>query len=585
MIRTAGAYGITINLLNPSDGTQVARLTDTARRPEEILTVVRRQTLRLRESLGEPSATVERSRAILSRTWLPSIKALHLYTQAVTTINLRDSVPLMRAMPDRPLNGNDWAALEQLGREAVHEDPTFARAAVMLAYTIANQGRPREEFLPYAERALALAETATPQERYFILASFHQLRGGGANRPRTPEEREDLEKAVTAYESLFALQPDHYDLANNLRFAYSYLGRDRDRAWMDLRIAEARPRSVEENLGVANRMLREGNWDGARRFGGRAAAALSPASTAADPTQAATARLFDAYVAWLQDDPRSALSVVERVAATADRLRDADRDAFRTRLWPLYVALGRLRDAERTTDAMRRADGNDSVDTLLGEMAQAHVLWDRGDTTRFRELVGRWGEPLPPDFPPALSGRIESLIRAGFYENAERDLEQFKRRMQLVRLADGIAANFSAALERARGRPDAAIALFRKARTLAAYPERFLTNGQGQYYSSELASALETTGRLSEAIAVLEEAGADRVGIVIENALNRWLRGRAQLVRLYRKSGQVDEARGVEDQLLKLLAVADADHPLVAELKARRVADVAIVRSSRSTIK
>jgi hypothetical protein len=117
---------------------------------------------------------------------------------------------------------------------------------------------------------------------------------------------------------------------------------------------------------------------------------------------------------------------------------------------------------------------------------------------------------------------------------------------------------------------------------LAAYPERFLTNGQGQYYSSELASALETTGRLSEAIAVLEEAGADRVGIVIENALNRWLRGRAQLVRLYRKICQVDEARGVEDQLLKLLALADADHPLVAELKASRAADLGSGQSSRS---
>ncbi len=45
--------------------------------------------------------------------------------------------------------------------------------------------------------------------------------------------------------------------------------------------------------------------------------------------------------------------------------------------------------------------------------------------------------------------------------------------------------------------------------------------------------------------------------------------GDAQLARLYRKSGEA-RAREIEARLLKLLAAADADHPLVLELRSRR---------------
>jgi hypothetical protein len=47
-------------------------------------------------------------------------------------------------------------------------------------------------------------------------------------------------------------------------------------------------------------------------------------------------------------------------------------------------------------------------------------------------------------------------------------------------------------------------------------------------------------------------------------------RANAQLASLYRRNGQEDKARGIEARLLKLLAHADADHPLAAQLKARR---------------
>jgi hypothetical protein len=63
---------------------------------------------------------------------------------------------------------------------------------------------------------------------------------------------------------------------------------------------------------------------------------------------------------------------------------------------------------------------------------------------------------------------------------------------------------------------------------------------------------------------------SDRVAVIASNTPNRWLRANAQLASLYRRNGQEEKARAIEARLLKLLAHADADHPLAAQFKARR---------------
>ena len=57
---------------------------------------------------------------------------------------------------------------------------------------------------------------------------------------------------------------------------------------------------------------------------------------------------------------------------------------------------------------------------------------------------------------------------------------------------------------------------------------------------------------------------------MVGKTVNRWIRTSAQLARLCRKNGQEAEARALEACVLKLLAQADADHPLVRELRVRR---------------
>lgn len=86
----------------------------------------------------------------------------------------------------------------------------------------------------------------------------------------------------------------------------------------------------------------------------------------------------------------------------------------------------------------------------------------------------------------------------------------------------------------------------------------------------KLAEALEAIGNVSEAIDTLEEVVGDRVEAIAGNTPNLWLRANAHLARLYHKSGHADKARAIEAHLMKLLAAADADHPLVVELGRRR---------------
>lgn len=45
------------------------------------------------------------------------------------------------------------------------------------------------------------------------------------------------------------------------------------------------------------------------------------------------------------------------------------------------------------------------------------------------------------------------------------------------------------------------------------------------------------------------------------------MRVQLQVAKLYRKLGREEEAKGVKSELLKLLAYAEPDHPILAELK------------------
>ena len=405
-------YTLTLDIINPATGTPLPTLTDHAPAQSDVLAAVRRQVLRIRETFGEPATSIERSREAFQRAALPSLEALNLFAQAKAMINLRPVNPV-----------SEWVTIEKIAREVIQADAAFPGGPILLAWALTNQSRGKEG-QEHRERALLLADNATPQERYFIIASVHGANARGPGGGRLPQRNREqpttrwaniaqpreLEKAAAAMEALFALQPDHYAIKGNLRNVYQLLGRERDLAWMNLRLADARPWSVDVNLEVANQLLREGNVDGARRYGARAESALSPGSSAADPNLAAGVRLFRAYVAWLQDDPAETLRTLNQVAASAAKLPDTERRQLYLRIWSLYAAVGRLQEAEQAIEAIRPADPNDLENTIVADMARADLFEDRGDVTRLRELAATaWRDPLPATARPMLANRVPFL--------------------------------------------------------------------------------------------------------------------------------------------------------------------------------
>ena len=91
--------------------------------------------------------------------------------------------------------------------------------------------------------------------------------------------------------------------------------------------------------------------------------------------------------------------------------------------------------------------------------------------------------------------------------------------------------------------------------------------------ASPLAKALTAAGNWAEAARVLETATATQWRhYAINGPTSGWIATRNRLANLYRSMGRAKEADVIDAELLKLLAVADRDHPVLLRLKARQVA-------------
>jgi serine/threonine-protein kinase len=568
--QAVGTYQIVSDIVDPATRTTMATLTDRASQRSDVLAAVRRHTLRIREALGEPSSSIERSRQALEQAKLPTLKALHLYAQASMTMDANPTPSL-----DQQLGA------ERTLREAVEDDPTFARAVLQLAMAnvrleLWNRNRNLPglaagdrgpHIMRYTERAFQLADTATPLERLRIIGSFHHTRTG------TPEEPQKVAQTAAAWEELSALQPDDEAVMTLLQNCYRVLGRAHDAMALDSRLADARPRNVEMNLRVAKQLLTQSHFDGARRYALRAQTALSPSMAAAQPQRAVSIRLLPALAAWLGDNARETLRLVDQVAATEEQLSLAERREIGQSLWPIYAALGRIGQAQLLLDALRASKGSD-VENQRVEVSRASFFDVIGDGRRLREVVAAWPDAIPESAQRA--GELAYFIEAGRLKAAERELQWWDRHSKnFGRGGEVIHLNFAGAIELARAHHATAIDLLQNSmQTMRVAPadRGWSLSGQGQWAAPKLAEALEKAHRLPEAIAILQEAGARRNEVAVGGSyrIDWWMRHYAQLGRLYRKNGQTREAEAVEAHLLKLLTVADPDYPLLLELRARQ---------------
>lgn len=327
---------------------------------------------------------------------------------------------------------------------------------------------------------------------------------------------------------------------------------------MRVRRAEARPRNVRLNVDAAAVLVDEGNLVAARRYAARAEAALSADAEGETPGEWSDVQFFRAHLDWVEEKPGESLARARRVAGAIDRIPQGPRTNVTTQLVYLYLALGRLKSAQELAERSRVWDGN-APQTL------AYALREHGDLDRLREYMTTAWTHDHPSIITRLGWRVEFLVPAGMLDDAQREADRYRHQTPETALESSFYPYIMGMLEMGRGHPREA------ARFLdpwLAAPNKATALHNFQWPAQKLAEAWEALGDTPKAIAVLEETG-ERPPTLLA-ARHMWLGSKAQLARLYRKNGQERKARAIEDRLLKMLAVADADHPLLKELRARR---------------
>jgi tetratricopeptide (TPR) repeat protein len=536
-------YLFGVELVDPKQGTSLAGFSEESTGMDGSLAAMRRISDRVRAALGETPAPEDRERASLAKVTTSNLRALQLYSQADL---------LMGSVND------SQAGAEELLRQAVAEDPNFASAYIHLAHAINNQDRPPEDYLPYAETAFRLSETTSDRERYFIRGSYYYFLG-------------QRDKAIAAWEALVSLYPDHGWAVGNLTNLYE-LPQDLEKVvQIEARLADSYPRSFGFNWHAAyNFVVWKRDPARARPYLRRAGELVTPEVTDEFRWSASWMELLPFTERWLEGDLEAAASELDRVAATIDSLPRGARDVFALKTTLGYLTLGRLEAASRASEKI--------FDPVVRNDTIAQIAFFQADAPALEDRLRFSGERSLGLISPGWWETIAILqARAGLVQDARRYVRAAKEnvkvggwrgRLNAVRNQQDHPALHTVPggeIALSQGNLSGAIFELEEAMKLEAEWNRMKP---AFYLASEsLASALKKKGDTKRAIEVLERASERKFQAVINNNSGPyWLRSRFELARLYRSVGRVEDARAVEADLRKLLALADADHPILLEL-------------------
>ena len=452
----------------------------------------------------------------------------------------------------------DYEGAHALLESALAEDPDFASARILKAWALANQiwlghvrwqstsADPRGALvLADAEEAHRRMHTTTEIERSFIAGSYHELRGKFAA-PGTVATTE-FQRARTAYEAVLRLVPNHYWTLNNLSSVYAELGLDHEGRELSGRLSDSRPNRSGPALSACRFFLERGELDRARLYAERARLANQQVAVTGRPPPSRLAgdhlwlRLFDATAAWVAGDGHRAAQLTDAMAATSVKITDqAERQLPIEYVLRMYVTLGRL----------------DAAGSLLAFLDQpdrarlhALVLWQQARRDALATLL-RQNYPTPDR--RRIPGIQILLMPAGLIDEARSSLLDDESSTTLV--VRGQIAQHA-------GNHAAAAAYFERA--MGAVSPIDLHYEDGLIAVAALASTYETLGDVPRAIRTLEpfksRQGASM--LMLPNG-HLWMHTQASLAALYRGVGRSADADGIEQQLSRLLAIADADHPL-----------------------
>jgi serine/threonine-protein kinase len=550
--RIGGTYVISSQILNPEDGLVATSLIEEAHTQAELLPAVRRQAFRVREALGEMLSTIQQSQTALEKVTTPSLHALQLYSQADSLIR----------------SGKD-AAAEELLKDTIDEDKDFASAYILIAHAIHNQGRPSAEYVPYAERAVQLAKRASGVERYFILGSYYGLLADAAG--SSTHAVAHRRRSADAYEALLRLKPDHFWGVGNLYFTYESLKLEPEATEMTARMADVRSQSVLFHIKAAERLLWKGDSQRARTYIARAKAldwaqALDK-GTAGRQADDRLAHIFafEAYEPWLRGDVSGVLRVADDLRRRFEGAKGghASTHPLPTTLPNMYVGLGRFRDAR--TVALSLAPNDTRSRWMYSAVRGQAFLGDRDAVGPLRDMLVAFQEPRAF---PVNAVTVSDLIRLGMLDKAREVADLAKE--GLSRSPAFHLPEIEGHLALAEGHIDEGVRVFE---SLANRPG--MAPNDLLRMASTLSDAWTVRGDIQRATKILEDTTLDRElwkACVTDYyyGVASWIHARDELAELYVATGRGKEAEAIDAELLKLLAVADTDHPVLARIKARQ---------------
>ena len=529
--KLGSAYLLSVDLVDPTEGLTVASLSETAEGEEQVLSAVHRLATSARETLGEEIQQLRATDEEFETVSTTSLRALQLFTQA--------DVALTRAKSN---------VAEVLLKQAIAEDSEFASAYNHLAHSIRNQGRPGEEFVPYARRARELSGQLPERERYFIEGSYFELLGQD-------------EAAIATYEALLQLHPDHHWANSNMAEMLRRVGRFEEALHYYLRRAELRPHNFWAYLAAGWEVALSGDPSQAALLHAKAVEQLPPLSdpppTFGRAMEAAGALLYPTQDLWIRGDPDRLVEELERWEKRLPSMHPDLRRAV-----GFHVRLGYWSIGQTRTDLGVFTE-SDEWYRLLHALAVATA---QDDSTTLRETLQEDPTVLSDCWPDKLGctpldrSRVQLLAQSGLLAEAREALAHFEATGGGL-YRDNALLVLRGELALAEGDTEAAISFLEAGLPL----ERSQASILYLPGSISLSRAWLEKGERTMALRVLQETSE----LKSRSILNRWQWTDAQLVlaERYRELGYEAEAREIEEELLGLLAYADPDFPLLLRLQ------------------
>lgn len=514
-------YVFSAVLVDPTSGSSASSFAEQADTRDAILPTIRRLSNEVRQALGEKLSQIQQSNAALQRVTTPSLRALQLYSQANAEM----------------ASGGSQATAFELLRQAVTDDPSFASAYILAAWSLRNQGKPLREYLPYAKRALDLSKNTSDSERYFIEGSYYHF-----NLPR------QWKQAIAAYRALMEVDPEHPWGLHNLLVIYEDRDMDFEEGSLFVQMAKLRPNNTDLNMTAGRYLERRHDSQEARPYLDRAKALLAASpddrSVSGDPWMV----LDPVYHAWGKDDVALAVSEMKRAQPMLEtKFNIRGREAIGN----FYLALGETRNARawylKTAEFAPYPDG----DALIANAV--------GDRTALRRALRRVSnEPLSP-----LPDFVSLMIREGLFREAEVGISSYMNDRGLD-ASDPPVKILRGQLYLAQGKTAQGMPLLAE----GLRETRGVNDDSRLIAAPALAQAYLKEGRTASALEVLEDAASNRVSVYgwLVDGVPFWMQDEIALAQLYRRLGRVQDAEKIESELRKLLACADPDYPLLVEL-------------------